>query len=63
VIPWQHHKASQGSHFMAHAEQSLDIPKVRSFVDWILEKAQGKNQCRVNPEMSDHLLGGSGRAG
>jgi DNA-binding transcriptional LysR family regulator len=55
VIPWQHHKASQGSHFMAHAEQSLDIPKVRSFVDWILEKAQGKNQCRVNPEMSDHV--------
>ncbi|WP_375737866.1 LysR family transcriptional regulator [Pseudomonas boanensis] len=44
VIPWKHHKASQGSHFIAYAEQSIDIPKVRSFVDWILEKAKGANQ-------------------
>jgi DNA-binding transcriptional LysR family regulator len=44
VIPWKHHKTSEGSHFIAYAEQSIDIPKVRSFVDWILEKAKGKNQ-------------------
>jgi DNA-binding transcriptional LysR family regulator len=42
VIPWEHHKTSEGSHFSAYAEQSIDIPKVRSLVDWILEKTQGK---------------------
>jgi DNA-binding transcriptional LysR family regulator len=42
VIPWEHHKTSEGSHFIAYAEQSIDIPKVRSLVDWILEKTQGK---------------------
>lgn len=41
VIPWAHHKASEGSHFIAYAEQSIDIPKVRSFVSWVLEKAHG----------------------
>ncbi len=38
VIPWEHHKVSQGRHFIAFAETSIDIPKVRAFVDWILEK-------------------------
>jgi DNA-binding transcriptional LysR family regulator len=42
VIPWEHHKTSEGSHFIAYAEQSIDIPKVSSFVAWILEKTQGK---------------------
>ena len=42
VIPWEHHKTSEGSHFIAYAEQSIDIPKVNSFVAWILEKTQGK---------------------
>lgn len=41
VVPWRHHKSSAGAHFIAYAEQSIDIPKVRSFVNWILEKVQG----------------------
>lgn len=41
VIPWKHHKPSQGAHFIAYAEQSLDLPKVKSFVDWVLAKAKG----------------------
>ena len=28
---------------LAFAEQAGDIPKVRSFVDWVLEKVNGKN--------------------
>lgn len=43
VIPWKHDKPSQGSHFIAFAEQAGDIPKVRSLVDWVLEKVNGKN--------------------
>ncbi|MNP11646.1 Glycine cleavage system transcriptional activator [compost metagenome] len=45
VIPWKHHKPSQGAHFSAYAEQSLDLPKVRSFVDWVLAKARGIDHC------------------
>ncbi|MNF57931.1 Glycine cleavage system transcriptional activator [compost metagenome] len=45
VIPWKHHKPSQGAHFIAYAEQSLDLPKVRSFVDWVLAKARGIDHC------------------
>ncbi|MNE09050.1 DNA-binding transcriptional activator GcvA [compost metagenome] len=44
VIPWKHHKPSQGAHFIAYAEQSLDLPKVRSFVDWVLAKAKGDDR-------------------
>lgn len=46
VIPWTHHKESPGRHFIAYAEQSLDIPKVRSFVDWILDKAKGQTSAK-----------------
>lgn len=50
VIPWVHHKPSEGSHYMAYAEQSIDIPKVRSFVDWILNKAHGRQGVMAVPE-------------
>lgn len=49
VIPWQHHKVSEGAHFMACAEHSLELPKVRALVDWILDRPEvlsGKNQDR-----------------
>ncbi|BAU74633.1 transcriptional regulator GcvA [Metapseudomonas furukawaii] len=43
VIPWKHHKPSQGRHFLAFAETSIDIPKVRAFVDWVLERVGKPN--------------------
>ena len=50
VIPWVHHKPSEGSHYLAYAEQSIDIPKVRRFVDWILDKAHGGRPGAAVPE-------------
>ncbi|TBU88317.1 LysR substrate-binding domain-containing protein [Phytopseudomonas dryadis] len=43
VIPWQHLKVSEGAHFIACSEPSLDIPKVRHLVDWILHKAGARS--------------------
>lgn len=45
VIPWVHHKPSEGSHFIAFAEQAGDIPKVKSFVDWILQRTKGEKSA------------------
>lgn len=39
VIPWQHLKVSEGAHYIACAEQSLELPKVRALVEWVLDKA------------------------
>jgi LysR family glycine cleavage system transcriptional activator len=50
VIPWVHHKPSEGAHYIAYAEQSIDIPKVRRFVDWILDKAHGAQADKAVPE-------------
>ncbi|WXL25979.1 LysR substrate-binding domain-containing protein [Ectopseudomonas mendocina] len=41
VIPWVHKKVSKGSHFVAFAEQAGEVPKIKSLVNWILEKAEG----------------------
>lgn len=41
VIPWLHKKLSKGSHFVAFAEQAGEVPKIKSLVNWILEKAEG----------------------
>ena len=42
VIPWEHHKPSMGSHFIAFSETAADVPKVKSLVDWIIERAKGQ---------------------
>jgi len=39
VVPWNHPVASNGRHFMAHAEHAAEVPKVKAFVEWILERA------------------------
>lgn len=41
VIPWLHKKLSKGSHFVAFAEQAGEVSKIKSLVNWILEKAEG----------------------
>ena len=54
VIPWQHYKPSQGAHFMAFAEQSAEVPKVRALIDWILEKARaGAGATAPVPEFKE----------
>ncbi|MNF13777.1 DNA-binding transcriptional activator GcvA [compost metagenome] len=35
VIAWDHELPSSGKHFMAYAEHSTDVPKIRAFVKWI----------------------------
>ena len=38
VVAWDHPVASNGRHFMAHAEHAAEVPKVRAFVQWIRER-------------------------
>jgi LysR family transcriptional regulator, glycine cleavage system transcriptional activator len=38
VIPWDYPMQSDGSHFIAHAEHSAEVPKVRAFVEWIRQR-------------------------
>ncbi|MNZ19834.1 Glycine cleavage system transcriptional activator [compost metagenome] len=44
VIPWNHPKTSEGSHFIAHAEHAAEVPKVRAFVEWIAERVRVAGQ-------------------
>jgi len=45
VVAWDYSVRSTGSHFIACSEHAVDIPKVRNFVQWVLEQAdQGKHQ-------------------
>lgn len=37
VIPWDYPLPSSGAHFVAHAEHTAQIPKVKAFLDWIVE--------------------------
>ncbi|UVJ46236.1 transcriptional regulator GcvA [Pseudomonas sp. LS1212] len=41
VIPWDHPMASEGAHFIAHAEHSAEVPKVKAFVEWIMKQVNG----------------------
>ncbi|MFJ3077738.1 LysR substrate-binding domain-containing protein [Pseudomonas sp. NPDC087029] len=38
VVAWDHPVASNGRHFIAHAEHAAEVPKVRAFVQWIRER-------------------------
>jgi len=40
AIPWNQPIASEGSHFMAHAEHSAEMPKIKVFVDWIKQRVK-----------------------
>lgn len=40
VVAWDHPLASNGRHFMAHAEHAAEVPKVRAFVQWIRERVE-----------------------
>jgi LysR family glycine cleavage system transcriptional activator len=50
VIPWKHYKPSDGAHFLAYPEQSIDIPKVKHFVEWIIGKAGATLEKTVRPD-------------
>ncbi|WP_208803761.1 LysR family transcriptional regulator [Xanthomonas hyacinthi] len=39
AIPWHYRMPSDGAYFLAYAEHAIDIPRVRSLVEWVLEKA------------------------
>ncbi|MGE8457796.1 MAG: LysR substrate-binding domain-containing protein, partial [Pseudomonas alloputida] len=38
VVAWDHPVASNGRHFIAHAEHAAEVPKIRAFVQWIRER-------------------------
>ena len=40
VIPWDHPVSSSGAHFLAYAEHAAEVPKIRSFVNWIEEQVR-----------------------
>ncbi|SDQ75830.1 transcriptional regulator, LysR family [Pseudomonas sp. UC 17F4] len=50
AIPWNHSKTSEGSHFIAHAEHAAEVPKVRAFVEWIVERVGSGGQV---PELKE----------
>jgi len=38
VVALDHPVASNGRHFIAHAEHAAEVPKIRAFVQWIRER-------------------------
>jgi LysR family glycine cleavage system transcriptional activator len=38
VIPWQHAMPSSDAYYLAYPEHSAEVPKVRDFVQWMLEQ-------------------------
>lgn len=37
MIPWNYAMPSSGAHFIAHAEHAGEIPKVKAFLNWMVE--------------------------
>jgi DNA-binding transcriptional LysR family regulator len=37
VVPWNHSVASENAYYLAYPEHAAEVPKLRAFVDWVLE--------------------------
>ncbi|WCE05344.1 LysR substrate-binding domain-containing protein [Pseudoxanthomonas sp. JBR18] len=44
VIPWAHARPGSGAYYLAHAEHTGELPKVRAFVEWIRTRAAGERE-------------------
>ncbi|RML46533.1 hypothetical protein ALQ97_200177 [Pseudomonas savastanoi pv. glycinea] len=38
IIPWQHAMPSTSAYYMAYPEHAAEVPKVKLFVEWMLEQ-------------------------
>ncbi len=47
LIPVDHPMPSSGAHFIAHAEQAAEVPKVKAFVEWILARIISERSGKV----------------
>ncbi|QXH56738.1 LysR family transcriptional regulator [Pseudomonas maumuensis] len=43
VLAWDHAMKSNGAHYLAYAEHSAEVPKVRALVEWVAEQIQRRD--------------------
>lgn len=58
VIPWRFSFASNNAYYLAYPEHKAEVAKVKSFVDWILEKKDQPryllpSACALNTDRAD----------